>query len=96
VGYAVADIHVDTEREVTLDIDGDDAFRIWLNGEKISETIAPYQHRKDCIAEDKGRQVKLVAGTNRFIVKSANVDYRWWVRLRLTDSNGIPIPFRTP
>jgi HEAT repeat protein len=96
VGYAVADIHVDTEREVTLDIDGDDAFRIWLNGEKISEKIAPYQHRKDCIAEDKGRQVKLVAGTNRFIVKSANVDYRWWVRLRLTDSNGIPIPFRTP
>ena len=96
VGYAVADIHVDTAREITLDIDGDDAFRIWLNGEQVSEKIAPYQHRKDCIAEHKGLQVKLVAGTNRFIVKSANVDYRWWVRLRLTDSNGIPIPFRTP
>ena len=96
VGYAVADIHVDTEREVVLDIDGDDAFRIWLNGEKISEKIAPYQHRKDCLAEDKGLEVKLVAGTNRFIVKSANVDYRWWVRLRLTDTNGIPIPFRRP
>ena len=96
VGYAVSDIHVDTEREVVLDIDGDDAFRIWLNGEKISEKIAPYQHRKDCLAEDKGLEVKLVAGTNRFIVKSANVDYRWWVRLRLTDTNGIPIPFRRP
>ena len=96
VGYAVADIHVDTEREVTLDIDGDDAFRVWLNGEQISEKVAPYQHRKDCIVEDRNLRVKLVAGTNRFIVKSANVDYRWWVRLRLTDSNGIPIPFRKP
>ena len=96
VGYAVADIHVDTEREVFLDIEGDDAFRVWLNGEKISEKIAPYQHRKDCIAEEKGLKVKLVAGTNRFIVKSANIDYRWWIRLRLTDSNGIPTPFRTP
>ncbi|MBJ06900.1 MAG: hypothetical protein CMO40_07270 [Verrucomicrobiaceae bacterium] len=96
VGYAVADIHVDADREVKLDIDGDDAFRVWLNGEQISEKIAPYQHRKDCIVEDRNLTVKLVAGTNRFIVKSANVDYRWWVRLRLTDSNGIPIPFRKP
>ena len=96
VGYAVADIHVDSDREVFLDIDGDDAFRVWLNDEKISEKIAPYQHRKDCIAEDKGLKVKLVAGTNRFIVKSANIDHRWWVRLRLTDSNGIPTPFRKP
>ena len=96
VGYAVADIHVDTDREVILDIDGDDAFRVWLNGEQISEKIAPYQHRKDCIVEDRNLRVKLMAGTNRFIVKSANVDYRWWVRLRLTDSNGIPIPFRKP
>ncbi len=96
VGYAVADIHVDSEREVFLDIDGDDAFRVWLNDEKISEKIAPYEHRKDCIAEDKGLKVKLVAGTNRFIVKSANIDHRWWVRLRLTDSNGIPTPFRRP
>ena len=96
VGYAVADIHVDSEREVFLDIDGDDAFRVWLNDEKISEKIAPYEHRKDCIAEDKGLKVKLLAGTNRFIVKSANIDHRWWVRLRLTDSNGIPTPFRRP
>lgn len=96
VGYAVADIRMDREREVTLDVDGDDAFRIWLNGEKISEKIAEFHSRKDCIAEDKGLKIKLVAGTNRFIVKSANIDYRWWVRLRLTDSNGIPIHFSAP
>ena len=96
VGYAVADIRVDNDREVTLDVDGDDAFRVWVNGEQVAEKIAPYQHRRDCVVEEKGLNIKLTAGVNRFIVKSANVDYRWWVRLRLTDSNGIPIPFSAP
>ena len=96
VGYAVADIHVDAEREVVLDIDGDDAFRVWFNGKQISEEIAEFQSRQDCVAQDNDLKIKLKAGSNRFIVKSANIDHRWWVRLRLTDSNGFPIHFTTP
>ena len=37
--------------------------------------------------------ITLKDGTNRFLVKSANIDHKWWVRLRLTDANGSPIHF---
>lgn len=96
VGYAVADIQMDQEREVTLDIDGDDAFRVWHNGKQIAEQIAPYERRKDCIAQQKDIKLTLKAGAHRFLVKSANIDYQWWIRLRLTDSNGSPLHFTAP
>jgi hypothetical protein len=87
---------MDQEREVTLDIDGDDAFRVWHNGKQIAEQIAPYERRKDCIAQQKDIKLTLKAGAHRFLVKSANIDYQWWIRLRLTDSNGSPIHFTAP
>lgn len=96
VGYAVCDLRVPTAREVILHIDGDDAFRVFLNDKKIAEKVAPYERRKDCIVEQPDIKIQLKAGNNRFFVKSSNIDYRWWVRLRLTNSQGIPIDFSAP
>jgi hypothetical protein len=91
VAYAVADFNIDQEREVVLNIDGDDAFRVWFNGEKIAESAGTFAHRKPVIAASFGNKITLKAGMNRFVVKSTNIDYEWWVRLRLTDGDGRPV-----
>ena len=96
VGYAVADITVEKECDVILNIDGDDAFRVWFNDEKIAEQVAPYKGRSPCVAIQSDIMLKLKEGPNRFFVKTANIDHHWWVRLRLTDSAGSPIEFRAP
>ncbi len=81
------------ERESPLDIDGDDGFRVWLNGEQIAEQVAEFKARQPCVARQNGIKLRLKAGTNRFFVKTANIDHQWWLRLRLTDSTGSPIDF---
>jgi len=94
VAYAVSDFNVPAERDVFLAIDGDDAFRVWLNGEKIADAVAPHQHRKPCVVTEPKLAVKLNAGPNRLLVKTANIDTDWWVRLRFTDSNDKPVEVR--
>jgi HEAT repeat protein len=91
VAYAVADFKVDTPREVILRVDGDDAFRVWLNGEKITEGVGTFVRRQPSVAESAAHKIQLKAGVNRLLVKSANIDHDWWVRLRLTDAKGLPI-----
>ena len=95
VGYAVADFKLTAAKEVTLDIDGDDAFRVWLNDVKISEKVATYQRRQPSIAEHRGIKVKLKAGLNRMFIKTSNIDFEWWVRVRITDANGRPVEVNT-
>ena len=72
-------------------MDGDDAFKVWLNGEKISEKVAPYLHRKSCIASQENIKIKLKKGKNRILIKSANIEFEWWVRVRITDANNRPV-----
>ena len=91
IAYAVADFNVEKEQEVLLTIDGDDAFRVWFNGKKISEQAAEYKRGNPCVAEQKDIKIKFRAGVNRFLVKTANIDREWWVRLRLSDSQGRPV-----
>lgn len=94
VAYAVADFRVDTERHVMLSVDGDDAFRVVLNGKKVAEQVAVYKGGQASVAEQKGIKITLKAGANRFVVKTTNIDGAWWVRLRLTDSEGRPVEVR--
>lgn len=91
VAYAVADFHVAADQEVFLSVDGDDAFRVWLNGAKVVEKVAPYKPRSDCVAIENGIKVSLRRGANRFLVKTTNIDHQWWLRLRLTNTNGEPV-----
>lgn len=91
VAYAVADFRVDADRQVLLTVDGDDAFRVMLNGKKVAEQVAEYQGGQPSVAEQKDIEITLKAGLNRFLVKTTNIDGAWWVRLRLTDSEGRPV-----
>ena len=97
VGYAVADAALEKEREVTLTIDGDDGFRVWLNGAVIAEQMAtPDPKTKLTVASVPGLKVKLKQGSNRFLVKSSNITGPWWVRVRATDADGNPLDLRAP
>ena len=93
IAYAVADFRSPAPQEVVLNVDGDDAFRIWLNGKEVANRVAEFKSRAPCVAEQRDIKISLAAGRNRFLVKSANIDHQWWVRLRLTDADGRPVEF---
>jgi hypothetical protein len=96
VGYAVADFQVDRDREVLFDIDGDDAFRVWLNGEVIAENAADFAKREESVVRTGGVAATLKQGANRLFLKTANHHFHWWVRVRITDQDRNPIDFVAP
>ncbi|MEM7232921.1 MAG: HEAT repeat domain-containing protein, partial [Planctomycetota bacterium] len=86
VAYAVADFDwlgdgVLKDGIVRLFVEGDDSFRVWLNGKKVAEKVAEYKHRQPCVAEQDGIELPLKKGRNRIVVKSTNIDHEWWIRL---------------
>ena len=91
IAYAVSDFNSEKDQDLFLSLDGDDAFKVWLNGEKISEQVAPYLHRQSCVASQGNIKIKLKKGKNRILVKSANIEHEWWVRARITDANNKPV-----
>ena len=91
IAYAVSDFTYSRDQELFLTLDGDDAFKVWLNGEKIAEAIAPYLHRQSCVATLENIKIKLKKGKNRILIKSANIENEWWVRARITDANNRPV-----
>ena len=91
IAYAVSDFTYSKDQELFLTLDGDDAFKVWLNGEKIAEAIAPYLHRQSCVATLENIKIKLKKGKNRILIKSANIENEWWVRARITDANNRPV-----
>ena len=91
IAYAVSDFTYSNDQELFLTLDGDDAFKVWLNGEKIAEAIAPYLHRQSCVATLENIKIKLKKGKNRILIKSANIENEWWVRARITDANNRPV-----
>ncbi len=97
IGYAVSDVTVDKAREVMLTIDGDDGFRVWVNGAVIGEQMAvPDPKTRRTVATMPGVKVQLKQGSNRFFVKSSNITGPWWVRIRVADAEGNPVDFRAP
>ena len=97
IGYAVSDVTVDKACEVILTIDGDDGFRVRLNGAVIGEQMAvPDPKTRVAVATLPGVKVQLKQGANRFFVKSCNITGSWWVRIRVADAEGNPVDFRAP
>ncbi|MEK6237776.1 MAG: hypothetical protein N2C14_23955, partial [Planctomycetales bacterium] len=94
VAYAVADFQADADRQVVMSVDGDDAFRVWLNGEKVAEKVAEFQSNTACVAQQQGVKLTLRAGSNRLLIKTANIGFQWWVRVRFTDAAGQPVEVR--
>lgn len=77
--YAVTEIESPVEQSVDLLAGFDDAFTLWLNGEKILAESGPSQARID----DRRFEGKLIAGTNRLLVRCDNVERNWGFYLRV-------------
>lgn len=91
IGYAVADFASDEEQAVTLTVDGDDAFRLILNGKQIIEEVGEVKRNNPPLTA--AATVTLRKGPNRLVIKSANLEDAWWVRVRLT-REGKPVMVR--
>lgn len=76
LAYAQAEVLSDTEREVVLSYAVDDAARIWVNGQELSDI------RK---ARSGKATITLRRGLNRVMLKVANYSEYWTYRIRLSD-----------
>lgn len=95
VAFAVADFYSATARRVTLSVDGDDAFRVWLNGKKVCEAVGDLKPREASAVERETAELELQAGANRLVIKTSNIGHEWWLRVRITDSAGRPVKVST-
>jgi len=89
VAYALAEVWVDTEREIQLNIGSDDGIAVWLNGELV--------HRHDAARplkiDEDSQTVTLRPGRNEIFCKIGQGTREWGFALRLTDADGAPISF---
>ncbi len=90
IAYCVSDVNSPIEQEVSLVISADDFVKVWLNGKEIMEMTKPVKKRRYNHLLPKENQktvkVKLQAGKNRILVKSANVDGFWGFSIRCVDT----------
>jgi len=87
LAYAYTELAADAEREVELHLGRDDGLSLWLNGQLLYDEHTP--HGVD--ARDFVVTAKLVAGINRFLVKSSQGGGDWAFYLRITDADGRPL-----
>ena len=92
VAYAVADLYSDKEQTVLAMIEQESKIRLWVNGEKVTETpaIEPPAPPRDALApkpvvETEPCKIALKKGLNRILVKTASQGKGWWIRIRLLD-----------
>jgi len=87
LAYAYTELAADAEREVELHLGRDDGLSLWLNGQLLyDEHTAHGVEARDFVVT-----AKLVAGINRFLVKSSQGGGDWAFYLRITDADGRPL-----
>jgi HEAT repeat protein len=101
--YALAEIHLPEEQQVEFHLKGDDAFKVWLNGEEVvsvADPPIPKDPKPDRLQwEDIMRKwmdnphdgkvsLKLKKGRNRILVKVSNYIHGWYFSLRITHPDG--------
>ncbi len=88
VAYLLTQVHSDEPRDVQLRITTPDSMRLWVNGALVAE-----QERIGGWATDNlVVPIRLEAGWNRVLVKSAHRDRGSWVfGARITDADGEPV-----
>lgn len=82
LAYAVAQIDSPADATVVLNVDVDESFRLWLNGQKVGEKLK---------AEPTRLTVQLKKGRNQLLLKTGNVKDRWRFSIRITDDKGIAV-----
>ncbi len=90
LAYAYTELAADAEREVELHLGRDDGLSLWLNGQLLYNEHTPHGVE----ARDFVVRAKLVAGINRFLVKSSQGGGGWAFYLRITDADGRPFGAR--
>lgn len=95
VAYGAADITAQADRTVILSVEADDFFVLWLNGEKLlssdPETLKKVSDAKYQPTVSRAQlRIKLGKGRNRFLVKSCNLSWGWWYRVRLAGDESPP------
>lgn len=90
LAYLQSAIHSDEERDAVLRVSSSGAYAIWLNGEEVARRDVEREFRldQDTIA------VRLGAGWNRLLIKSATTQGGWGFRARITDAEGTPLRLR--
>ncbi len=83
--YACSWLYSPDERDAVLLLGADDAHRLWVNGEPVSER----QGRNIAVVDDLAVPVHLRAGWNRVLLKVADLDGGWAFQLRAADAGGV-------
>lgn len=89
VGYAYAEIQVDSPIDATLLLGSDDGAKIWVNGAPAFDL---FTSRGLTIDQDRV-PVKLQVGTNKLLLKVHQNVLGWEFCVRLVDAEGRPIAF---
>lgn len=82
--YAQAFLYSPDERDAILLVGADDAYVLWVNGERLSERTG----RHISVPDDLEVPVRLRAGWNRVLLKVADLDGGWAFMVRAADPTG--------
>jgi tetratricopeptide (TPR) repeat protein len=95
VGYAAVDLRSPGARVVNLRLSTTGPFKLWLNGDLVSEAYRP----SEGMIDGEIVKVALRPGDNRLLLKVTNAVEEWGFQLRATDEDGNGMPdleWRTP
>ncbi len=84
VAYAAVAVHSPDDRVVQLRIGTDESFKLWLNGDLVSQAYRQY----DAPLDNDIVKVMLRPGDNHLLLKVTNSIREWGFYLRVTDGNG--------
>jgi len=90
VAYAAADVYSDKDQTVRIAIQQPGTVRMWLRGEQVFESpVAEPQTGKRPVPKAPPKTdictLVLKQGHNRLLLKTACLDTKWWIRVRLLD-----------
>jgi hypothetical protein len=85
--YALTYVLSPTERDAVLRVGSSDPVTIGINGQRVLDV---YAFRR-CLPDSDSATVRLRRGANLLLVKTADRDGEWLVRLRFTDKDGRPM-----
>ncbi len=86
--YAVTDLESPKEMQVVFAVGSTGGYRLWVNGESVH---VHRQQRSAAPGQDR-LPVRLRAGRNRLLIKSAHTGGSWGFFLQVTDTHGRPVP----
>lgn len=90
LAYLQSAVHSDEARDAVLRVSSSGSYAIWLNGIEVARRDVEREFRldQDTIA------VRLGAGWNRLLIKSATTQGTWGFRVRITDAAGTSLGLR--